>query len=173
MLEVKTRDARGRTVKTQHEHPMDARDRLDPVDRELVSSYPLIGAEGTALRSTLVTRYTRSNVLLDAGGRATVDTGVEAEAPDGRVAALAGMVIIESKSPGPPSDVDRVLWTLGHRPIRVSKFGTSLATLFPELPANKWHRALSAPWVVRDLRGREPRLTPRPLVPHTSDVLSR
>jgi hypothetical protein len=150
VLEVKTRDSRGRTVKTQHDHAMDARGRLDSPDQALVSSYPSIGEDGSELRPALVTRYTRSTMLLDSGGRATIDTAVEAEAPDGRMVTLAGMVIVESKSIGAPSDVDRALWAMGHRPIRISKFCTSLAALFPELPANKWQRALEAPWVVRD-----------------------
>jgi hypothetical protein len=162
---------RGRTVKTQHEHSIEARDRLEPCDQELVSSYPLIGEEGTELRPALVTRYIRSTVLLDAGGRATIDTAVEAEAPDGRIVALAGLVIFESKSAGPPSDVDRVLWSMGHRPVRVSKFGTSLATLSPELPSNKCNRALGAPWVIRGgSRGVRPGL---PLVLPAWDMPSR
>ena len=53
-----------------------------------------------------------------------------------------------SKSPGPPSVADRALWSLGYRPTKVSKFGTSLAVLRPELPSNRWTRALRAPWVL-------------------------
>ena len=80
--------------------------------------------------------------------RVTIDTGVEAEAPDGRVIALPGMVIIESKSAGPPSLADRLLWAMGHRPTRLSKFCTSLAVLFPDLPSNPWTRALDQPWTI-------------------------
>ncbi len=149
VLEVKTRDGRGRTVKTQHDHDVHRRDHLDGEERILVQGYPLIGEQGAHLRPALTTRYERATLLLpDAGVRATLDTHVQAEAPDGRIAALRGMVIIESKSGGPPSPVDRWLWSNGHRPIRVSKFCTSLAALFPELPSNKWNRALHQPWQV-------------------------
>lgn len=149
VLEVKTRDGRGRTVKTQHEHALDHRDRLDGAGPELGRAYPLIGDQGVRLRPALTTRYARSTLLLpDAGVRATLDTNVCAEAPDGRVAALPGMVIIESKSAGAPTAVDRLLWSLGYRPIKVSKFGTSLAALFPELPSNRWTRVLHQPWQV-------------------------
>lgn len=121
-----------------------------PRDRELVGDYPEIGDACRALEPAVTTRYTRATLLLGtAGARATIDTDVTAIAPDGRTARLTGMVIVESKSSGPPSPVDRLLWSLGHRPIRVSKFGTGLAALFPELPANKWHRALGAAWQVR------------------------
>ena len=149
VLEVKTRDARGRTVKTQHAHPLEERAWLDLPARELVGGFPEIGATGRALEPALTTRYTRSTLLLGAdGARATLDSEVAAVAPDGRTATLAGMVIVESKSAGAPSAVDRLLWSLGHRPVKVSKFGTGLAALNPELPANKWARALGLPWEV-------------------------
>lgn len=149
VLEVKTRDGRGRTVKTQRDHALDHRYRLDGVGRELGRAYPLIGEQAARLQPALTTRYARSTLLLPAAGvRATLDTDVRAEAPDGRIAELAGMVIIESKSAGAPSTVDRLLWSMGYRPLRVSKFGTSLAALFPELPSNKWTRALHQPWRV-------------------------
>jgi hypothetical protein len=35
-----------------------------------------------------------------------------------------------------------------HRPLRISKFGTSLSAMHPELPSNKWARALSRPWII-------------------------
>lgn len=150
VLEVKLRDARGHTVKTQHEHALDARDRLAPADRALVGAFPLIAGHGAELEPALTTRYQRATLLLDeSASRVTFDTGVTAQAPDGRIAELAGMVIIESKVAGPPSAVDRRLWAMGHRPIRVSKFGTSLAALFPELPSNRWTRALGQPWTVQ------------------------
>ena len=60
---------------------------------------------------------------------------------DGSV--LVAMAIVESKTAGPPSPVDRILWSMGHRPVCVSKFGTGLAALYPELPANRWRRALA------------------------------
>jgi hypothetical protein len=59
---------------------------------------------------------------------------------------LPGMAIVESKSPGPPSGVDRLLWAMGYRPMKISKFCTSLAALDRGLPANKWSRALRQPW---------------------------
>jgi hypothetical protein len=147
VLEVKTRDPRGRTVKTQHAHTLDERRSLAPADRELVAAVPEIGPAGEALEPALTTRYTRVTLLLGAdGARATVDTDVTAVAPDGRHALLDGMVIVETKAAGAPTSVDRLLWSWGHRPGRISKFGTGLAALFPELPSNRWNRALGLPW---------------------------
>jgi len=101
------------------------------------------------LEPALMTRYARTTLVVGAA-RVTIDTDVEAWTPDGRVVVLVGMAIVETKSAGSPSDADRILWSLGHRPTRVSKFGTSLAALYPELPANKWARALYYPWLVSD-----------------------
>ena len=103
----------------------------------------------------------------------TIDTDVEARTPDGRLVLLARMAIVETKSAGPPSDADRALWSLGHRPTRVSKFGTSLAALRPELPSNTWTRALGRPWLVSDAQARvgaEPE--PRPLAVRPKPALT-
>jgi hypothetical protein len=154
LLEIKLRDARHRTVKERHEHPFEARERLDPPDMGVLRDCPQIGDHALALEPVLTTRYARATLLVGEGGvRATIDTEVRGCAPDGWIAALPGMAIIESKSPGPPSDVDRVLWSMGHRPVKVSKFCTSLAALHPELPSSKWTRALRQPWAVGQLGG--------------------
>ncbi len=149
VLEVKTRDPRGRTVKFQHAHDLDRRTCLDGTDRAVVADHPEIGASGSLLQPALTTRYRRSTLLLDRDeARVTLDRDVAGMAPDGRTVTLEGMVIIETKSAGCPGEVDRLLWRLGCRPVRVSKFATSLAALQPELPSNRWTRALGKPWRV-------------------------
>lgn len=149
LLEIKTRDPRGRTVKERRERAIELRDRLAAGDRQFLRSCPLIGSGVLELEPALTTRYARTTLVVGAA-RVTIDTDVEAGTPDGRVVELLRMAIVETKSAGPPSDADRILWSLGHRPTRVSKFGTSLAALNPELPANKWTRALYYPWLVSD-----------------------
>ncbi len=52
------------------------------------------------------------------------------------------LVIVETKSAARPSDIDRLLWRSGHRPLSISKYGTGLAALRRDLPANKWARIL-------------------------------
>jgi hypothetical protein len=151
LLEIKTRDPRGRTVKERHEHPIELCDRLDRAGRAFVGRCELIAEHGVTLAPALTTRYARSTLLVGAeGARLTVDDCLEARAPDGRTALLVAMAIIETKSGGPPSEADRVLWSLGYRPVRISKFCTSLAVLRPDLPSNRWTRALRYPWSVRD-----------------------
>ena len=153
LLEVKVRAPRGRTLKVRHEHPIALRGALDAVARAFAGACPLIGETSESLEPALATRYTRATLLVGVDRvRVTIDTAVEARAPDGRTVGLAGMAIVETKSGGPPSAADRILWQMGHRPTRVSKYCTSLAALRPELPANRWTRALRQPWCPGDAR---------------------
>jgi hypothetical protein len=166
LIEVKTRDPRGRTVKVRREHPIASRERLDAAARAFAGRCQMIGASSAVLAPALLTRYVRATLCIGpAAGRVTLDTDLEARTPDGRVASLPGMVIIETKSAGPPSEADRVLWSLGARPVRVSKFCTGLAAMRPELPANRWGRALRYPWHVIGAGPGGPELPARPAVP--------
>jgi hypothetical protein len=56
------------------------------------------------------------------------------------------MAVVQARSSGPPCAADRVLWAMAIRPVRISKFCTSLAALVPGLPANRWTRARGRPW---------------------------
>jgi hypothetical protein len=38
--------------------------------------------------------------------------------------------------------MDRLLWSLGHRPDRISKYATGLAAMHAHLPQNKWRPVL-------------------------------
>lgn len=152
LLEVKTRDGRGRTVKERIPHPFDGQSQLGDGGRAFVSDCSLIGKTADDLRPLLTTRYLRSTLLLPEGVRTTIDTELASRGPDGRVVRLEGMAVVETKSGGAPSTADRTLWELGYRPMRVSKFCTSLSALYPELPRNKWMRALRRPWAVADDR---------------------
>jgi hypothetical protein len=153
MLEIKTRDPRGQTVKQRLDYHLGLRDLLDASGRGFVTACPLIGAQGLALEPVLSTRYLRSTLLLPEGARVTIDVGLRAAIPDGRMVALADMAVIETKSLRAPCEADRSLWSLGNRPIRVSKFCTSLSALRPELPSNKWTQALRRPWIVAGAAG--------------------
>lgn len=42
-----------------------------------------------------------------------------------------------------PTELDRLLWRRGHRPVCLSKYGAGLAALTPDLPDEKWHRVLT------------------------------
>ncbi|NHC21929.1 polyphosphate polymerase domain-containing protein [Nocardioides sp. IC4_145] len=144
-LEVKTRGARGATVKERIPH--DAADRDDLTgqaagwvgDRLAAAGAPDVDAR--ELVATLHTSYRRTTLLLPNGaGRATIDADLSWTSSNGR-AHVGEVLVIETKSAGRAAGaLDRRLWQLGHRPARISKYGTGLCLLTPELPRNRWHR---------------------------------
>lgn len=150
-IEVKLRDRRGRTVK--HRQPRTAGEptSLTEADRAFVRGFEdgrsLDEAALAALVPTLRTGYRRVTLHEPvSASRATVDLGlrgslVEVDGP-GRAVDLCGYAVVETKTAGRPGPVDRVLWDLGYRPVRFSKYGTSMVALRPELPSNRWRRAL-------------------------------
>ncbi len=151
-LELKTRGARGTTVKERMPHPAEMPDRLMPAERrEIALALASVGAdEQAALHPVLETRYRRSTLLLPGGeGRATIDTELEwlllvgaIDPADRPVLRRPALVVIETKSGARPSAVDRLLWQHGQRPVRLSKYGTGLAAFAPALPHSRWHRTL-------------------------------
>ena len=162
-LEVKTRGGRGVTVKDRLPYELDARSTLTTEGRRytdtVLDEADITGAEGQDLLPTLTTRYLRTTLFLpESSSRATIDTGLSwATMPDRNVpgrnrpdrtpgrAAAAGLrldrphlTIVETKSGSRASAVDRILWAHGHRPATMSKYGTGMAALRSDLPANKW-----------------------------------
>ncbi|MFI6034086.1 polyphosphate polymerase domain-containing protein [Streptomyces sp. NPDC051315] len=140
-LEVKTRGPRGTTVK--HRMPYDDGAFPDAAGRAYVDTV-LAGAgidsRGFRFVPTLTTAYRRTTLLLPAdGSRLTVDTGLVWALPDGsRHLGTPDRAVVETKSGRAGSGADRLLWSLGHRPCAVSKYGTGLAALRPGLPAHRW-----------------------------------
>lgn len=143
-LEAKTRQSEV-TVKTRTRCPGDDRTRLDPAARHYASQ-ALSGVGqppelARALGATLTTGYRRAT-LLAGDTRLTVDTDLSWSLPDGAQLATTDLVIVETKSAGPASAVDRLLWRSGTRPVAISKYATGLAALRPDLPRNRWARLL-------------------------------
>ena len=147
-LEVKTRH-RGQTVKVRcpHEGPLThlGRPGRDFVAQRLRAGGSEAGGglEPTRLVPTLRVGYRRTTLALpQAGCRVTIDTDVRWLALDGGAqAALSEHALVETKTARHPSAVDRLLWSLGHRPVTISKYGTGLAAL-TGLPDTKWRRLL-------------------------------
>jgi hypothetical protein len=153
-LEVKTRVARDQTLKQRIAHP-DAQDIdgscgvglfpacLTADGRSFVAE--VIGSElSDALEPVLVTGYRRTTLYLpESRSRVTVDVdlGWTSLTP---VADLErpSLAIVETKTGSTPSAMDRLLWSRGHRPARISKYGVGMAALHPDLPRLKWHRAM-------------------------------
>ncbi|RYB89374.1 polyphosphate polymerase domain-containing protein [Nocardioides glacieisoli] len=144
-LEVKTRGLRGTTVKERLPHP-GADDLVVPAAadawvRDRLGAAHVHDVDPGGLVATLHTSYRRTTLLLDGGaGRATIDRELHWASSHG-TAAVGDVLVIETKAgsarPGP---LDRRLWELGHRPVRISKYGTGLALLTPDLQRNRWHR---------------------------------
>ena len=146
-LEMKTRGARGTTVKDRLPYLMDDRDALTRDGREYADAaldgIGISHPEDLYLVPTLVTRYRRATLFLPGSqSRTTIDTDLSWETSDGAVLRLPRSVIIETKSGSRTSEVDRLLWSHGHRPATISKFATGLAAMRRDLPSNKWARVL-------------------------------
>lgn len=144
-LEVKTRGVRGATVKERLPH--DARDVAGPAGtwvRERLAAAHVRDVDPDGLVETLHTAYLRTTLLLPGGaGRATIDRDLRWVSAHGS-AEVGDVLVVETKSATPrPGPLDRRLWELGHRPVRLSKYGTGLALLTPGLPGNRWHRVTS------------------------------
>jgi hypothetical protein len=147
-VEVKTRQGRY-TIKDRE--PCHDTDQLTPAGAALVaeslSSAYVSGVDTTTLAPALRTRFRRSTLFLaDSRSRVTIDTDLSFSTPArttrGEALEFPELAILETKTTGLPSTLDRLLWSLGIRPTRFSKFGTGLAGLHPELPHTKWARVM-------------------------------
>ena len=146
-LEVKTR-AGAATVKRRLEGGYVADGRLADegarfVTDALVGSGVAPGDAVARLAPALTVRYDRTTLQLPGDDtRVTVDRALRWRCPDGAVLSRPDVVVVETKTPGAPSSLDRLLWSLGHRPRPMSKYATGLAALDPDLPGNRWTRTL-------------------------------
>lgn len=106
----------------------------------------LAGADGGVAGRATIDDQLRWDLPADLAGAAPSSHTAAGCEPTGPVSAghleRADLVIIETKSGAVPSALDRALWAAGHRPARISKFGTALAALRPELPHCRWARTL-------------------------------
>lgn len=143
--EVKLRGMREATVKDRIEHPADQPDRLTPAasafSAELLTAARIEGVDVADVHPTLRTTYRRTTLLMpDAASRVTVDAGLVWESADGRRVCAGDVLVVETKTaPGSSDLLDRRLWALGHRPVRLSKYATGMSLLHPDLPGNRWH----------------------------------
>ncbi|NTW28869.1 MAG: polyphosphate polymerase domain-containing protein [Coriobacteriia bacterium] len=143
LLEVKARERTDLTVKHRCPYPLEDRSRLTAEGRLFIEQFNPVAMISRDLRHTLTVRYLRTTLFEAASAsRVTVDTEIEAITHDGRHLRLPSLVIVETKTCGAPSRFDRRLWSAHCRPVKVSKYCTTLAAIDPSLPANKWSRVL-------------------------------
>ncbi|MGB3259182.1 MAG: polyphosphate polymerase domain-containing protein [Ornithinimicrobium sp.] len=141
-VEVKMRSASGATVKSRQW--LDASEVGGPLPDAAVTflgQFDRIGDQAHELTQVLTTTYERVTLVTDQS-RVTVDRHVAATDTGGRHMDYGDLLFVETKSDGGAGAVDRALWAAGIRPVRISKYCTSLAALRPELPANRWSRSL-------------------------------
>jgi len=143
VLEVKTKLRRNETRKIRVPHPSG----LDVLTTEGCAFVDDTLGEtglGATLRPAATVRYRRSTLVdLDVGWRSTIDREVRIIETDGEQVHLGDFVVVETKSVRAATPVDRWLWTHGHRPVGISKFGLGTAALNPDLPNNKWRRLVA------------------------------
>ncbi|MEO7589472.1 MAG: polyphosphate polymerase domain-containing protein [Arachnia sp.] len=145
-LEVKTRED-GQTVKRRVPHDPRSMFEVHPEQHEFLTSCLtsglIPGINPECLLPVLQTSYRRTTLLCpDASSRVTVDHRLHWHAMGAGRTDAPDLVVVETKSPGAAGDVDRILWSMGHSPTRISKYATGLARLRPELPTNRWHRVM-------------------------------
>ena len=147
--EVKTRGPRGTTIKARTGRDVaggEVTTALTSADDGFVETELRRAGLGhvdvAALVPTLRTTYVRSTLWLPSShARVTIDLDLTWSLPwSGVVARVPGLAIVETKTAGARTGVDRALWAQGHRPTRISKYATGLALLLPDLPAHRWHR---------------------------------
>ncbi|GIF21651.1 hypothetical protein BJ973_004905 [Actinoplanes tereljensis] len=145
LLEIKTRGARGVTVKQRFPYAGDGVTLSPEMQAYAVRS---LEAERVTMRdprfeAVITTRFERITLLLPStGSRATIDRDLTWTLPGGATMHLPDRMIVETKSARGASPLDRVLWSQSHRPCPISKYATGMAALHPELPDNRWHRIL-------------------------------
>ncbi|WP_210649115.1 VTC domain-containing protein [Nocardioides sp. SYSU D00065] len=146
LLEFKRVGSRGETVKERYPYPLGSRFDLDADARALAAARLGATTDVPALEPTLTTLYRRTT-LVDTvrGTRVTCDVDLRFERPSGQSYGPAtGLVVLESKSRGGDAPTDRVLRSLGARPVSLSKYCVGMAVLDHGLPANRWNRELRA-----------------------------
>ena len=142
-LELKVRNSRSQTNKIRFEIPFENR-FSDPdahllwIENEL-AAHDISGP--TAYASSLHVSFQRSTLVsLTEASRITIDSGLKFN----NISAFNSpeWIILETKTAGQPSQLDRNLWRAGIRPGKVSKYGVGIALLNPATPRNKWSRTI-------------------------------
>ena len=143
MLEVKSVGRRNQTVKERMDYATPDRTRLSPKAAKFVEARVVLPDGAGSLAPVLTTTYARAT-LVDPlhGSRMTCDTDLRLVDRFGGDAQMTDRVLVETKSAGAPLAADRILWRLGVRPLRLSKYCVGMARLDPALPSNRWHRTL-------------------------------
>jgi hypothetical protein len=144
-FEVKLEGPDGGTMKRRASHLFDHRNRITPdARRHLATALTEAGRSvPRALVASSVVAYRRTTfVLRDGSARVTCDRDLVCSHGGQTVTGLSDHVLVEVKSAGATSVVDRVLEELCVEPASISKYCVGLALLYPELPCGPWDALL-------------------------------
>lgn len=145
MFEIKTKGLRGATVKHRREQPLADAEKLTPENlafaaQVLAEEY---GQAVPELQPVLHNAYRRATLVNPVDGeRVTCDVDLRYADAEDRVHG-PDMVIVETKSATGRGVSDQALAELNIRPVSMSKYCLGVASLNPELPANKWSRLMT------------------------------
>ncbi|MFB0615499.1 polyphosphate polymerase domain-containing protein [Streptomyces sp. AGS-58] len=147
-VEVKTKDGRGATVKHALTVPAVAYGELGTRATEFVdemldgSGIPVTAKE---LAPAAEVRYVRAALAdLDHGTRVTLDGALTCHRGDRTAALDSGHVLVETKGGTRLAPADRLLLSLGARPVSLSKYIVGQSLLTPGLPDNDVRRLARA-----------------------------
>jgi hypothetical protein len=140
-LEVKLRNRTCQTIKHRTPHRA-SRGELATSGRAFLAGFDRLRSVVDQLVPMLTTSYRRS-MIAAGSSRVSIDRAVRLADPSGRSIGLADWVVVECKSARAAGAVDRALWAVHARPIAISKYGVGMAALHPDLPGNKWRRAVA------------------------------
>jgi len=143
-FEVKVKGGRGETVKRRMPYGADELYSLNREARDFLAG--VLDAQGATpspeLRPVLTVDYVRTTLLAAAAGtRLTCDVEMSYVGPN-RSASGPDLVLVETKSAGGRSELDRRLWAMGARPVKMSKYCVGTALVNGDLAANRWNRPL-------------------------------
>lgn len=146
VLEVKAKGRRGANMKSRIDYCRCDHRAITSHGHDFIEEITGRHDLASALLAVLTTEYERST-LIDPTSRTrlTIDRRVRCT-DETRGTAVLDAIIVETKSARAPSSVDQWLWQHHVRPTKISKFGTGLAVIRPELPANKWNRIIARHW---------------------------
>ncbi|UJP10821.1 polyphosphate polymerase domain-containing protein [Microbacterium sp. KUDC0406] len=141
-LEVKSKGLRGLTVKQRIPHDPARAGRLGADGRRFVSA--VTGTDAAELNPVLRTDYRRST-LVQGDHRITIDEQLDFSTAGRRIAGPDDL-LVETKSAGGASELDRLFVQHGVRPHRVSKYCLAASLLYPQLRGNDWSRVRRRYW---------------------------
>lgn len=146
VLEVKQRGRDGVTSKFRRPWPGQINGEIHEFLADHIGgrSFAHLGADVDGfinkLAPTASTEYTRVALRLDETARVTIDRDLLFGGAQLATHTLPDALIVETKSDGPRTEFDRLLWLHGTRPTTISKYALAVAASDPTRPTNRWNR---------------------------------